>query len=776
MLHEIFLSLSGYPSPLLSSKGTDGAHANTISILSPSEKALLSSLTHLSELHRSLLDDTARIASSHPSSVCQAVATAIKTIHLVRFQQKVLEVESGILRKDAGSVGAYNIVPLTAIVGEFSEWMRRMEWFRDVTLFIKQQDQGVTGRRAYCTGAQLIDELCRFLQTGYTDIEEVSSSLVKVAETAWLKQLSTWVLYGRLPAFGGADFLIQQEDEVKKTFKIKSDLVPAFVTRSTASSILFIGQSLNHIRIKGITTEHGAGSSTSPELSLLPAHLQQLSSLSFPITAPNLSKAIGAIRLSLSQTTLQRLLPLRKIQEILSLLRDYFLLGRGEFAMVLVAEADDKIRSRWRRADNLGYEKREGLGNVVVKEGEVSAVLARTWTALASYQGMADDEDEIFEIARDLITLAITKASSKSTSLMASTVPSVSSTPFSSLLFSVPVDLRLQIRSPIDLFLTSSDLSLYSSMNSYLLSIRRAHIRLSDLWKISSLRRDHPAPPAPPYGSSKSGRIITETLRKRAKERSVAVRRVWTTGSAALFFLGETGAYLQGEVVESSWTDFQSWLSGPSKTSPGKLEKVPPPSEDEDLWASAAAPAKETAATSPHDPQTLALAHKTYLNHLVRSLLLNNAAYTTTLYNLLQSIDHLISLVHRLHSIWTALDLETDQGVVDAFSDFAQEQYDVLEQLRTISRRIKSGIGEVLARLRDIDARSGMDDVGFGVDGLEMGLGGEGEITYRPRRVGGVDRLLMKLDFGMWLADGEAVEDEVQVVLPPALGEDEEEL
>jgi hypothetical protein len=33
--------------------------------------------------------------------------------------------------------------------------------------------------------------------------------LVREAETAWLKQISAWILYGRLPSFGTDDFFVQ---------------------------------------------------------------------------------------------------------------------------------------------------------------------------------------------------------------------------------------------------------------------------------------------------------------------------------------------------------------------------------------------------------------------------------------------------------------------------------------------------------------------------------------------------------------------------------------
>ncbi|KAG4419034.1 hypothetical protein IFR04_007810 [Cadophora malorum] len=735
MLHEILLSLSGHPSPLLTAD-----HSSSSSILSPPEKALLSSIAHLSNLHCKLLAHTATIATSHPSSICQAVATAIKSTHLGNFQRKVLEVEDGILRKDAGTVGAYNIVPLTAIVGEFSGWTRRMEWFLEVVEYMMR---GNGGEGKNCSGAMLIDRLCQAMQTGYVDIEEAALSLVRVAETAWLKQVSAWVLYGRLPSFGREDFFVQIVHGDIQEYLSKPELLPAFVSASTASSVLFIGRSLNHIRVKGVS------SAKSPELDLLSSHLQQLSTLKFPINGANFSRVITSIRISLSQTTLQKLLPLSRVVEILSLLREFFLLGRGEFAIALITEADDKIRSRWRRSDNLGYDKRDGLGNIVVKDGEVSAVLARTWAAMGSLQGQYEeeqDEDELLELARDLVQLSITKSSSTTPSKGQQTASKIVSTPFKNLLLSVPVSLSLHIPSPLDLFLTPADVQTYSSVNAYLLSIHRAHLRLTDLWKITSLRRDHPAPPGPPYGSSTAGRNKVQTIRSRGKERSRAMRSVWATSSAAVFFLGETEAYLQGEVVQGTWVGFKTWLAGgPSRpTTPRSQED-----DGDDIWLQAARePAPQAGISNTHDPQTLADAHRRYLSALATSLLLTNASFTDPLYHLLQQVDHLVALVYRVHSIWQSLDLEADEGVVDAFSDFHKEERDIKEQLVTVANRVKGGIEEIVKNLRDIDQEKEGWDNGF----AELVLGEEG--AYLPTKVGRVDRLLMKLDFGGWFDVG----------------------
>lgn len=216
MLHEILLSLSGHPSPLLRTDAAAGPEPHALAGISPAERQLLASVARLSDVHVKLISYAAQIANAHPSTICRAVATAIDSIHLAAFQRKVLEVEEGILRDDPDLVGAYRIVPLTAVVGEFGKWTRRMEWLWQMVQFMLAKNT----KGDVCHGAQLMDRLRTELQSGYQDVVDTAMSLVTVAETAWLKQVSAWILYGRLPSFGGEDFFVQNvtegSDEVRR--------------------------------------------------------------------------------------------------------------------------------------------------------------------------------------------------------------------------------------------------------------------------------------------------------------------------------------------------------------------------------------------------------------------------------------------------------------------------------------------------------------------------------------------------------------------------------
>lgn len=553
--------------------------------------------------------------------------------------------------------------------------------------------------------------------------------------------------------------------------------------------MLFIGTSLNRVKTRSSIEPSNNG------LDHLSSQLQTLAGLASPLNSAAFARAISSIRLTLSRTTLQKLLPLSKVLEMLNLYRGFFLLGRGEFAMALTQQADEAIRSRWRRADNLAYQKQYGLGNVMVKEGEVAAVLTKTWATLGSLQGQHADEDEELEIARDMLRLNLSKTKASTpvkgkVDAESQLASNIATTPFRNLLFSVPVILTSQIPPPLDLFLATSDVQAYTAINSYLLSIRRSHLHLTDLWKITSLRRHHPSPPRPRYSTTKGGIARTRTLRERWSDRSSTMRSAWSTSSAAIFFLAETEAYLQVDIVEGLWDDFHGWLTGRTeRKGERKGQRNRPPSsnknrssditeasgEDDDRFGNneLAHPSAQISGTPHHDPQTLAIAHRLYLRTLSRRLLLTQFSFTEPLYDLLVHIDHLVALIHRLHGIWTSIDLEADEGVVDAFSDLATEEKGVRANIRDLETKVKKGVESVINVLRILSMDSAFmaevedgdtveDNDEDGGLGLGLGFGDEANSEgtgYTPRRTGGIDRLLMKLDFGGWFDTDKAHED-----------------
>jgi hypothetical protein len=265
-------------------------------------------------------------------------------------------------------------------------------------------------------------------------------------------------------------------------------------------------------------------------------------------------------------------------------------------------------------------------------------------------------------------------------------------------------------------------------------------------------------------------------FRQRHTARSNVLRNAWATASAAIFFLGEVEGYLQTEVVAGLSDGFHLWLTtgedeqrhedaskGGSHASRNQAQPRDNDNADDDIWLAEGTPSSSIPSTTPqqqthpHDPQTLATAHRLYLRTLVHRLLLSQQTFTDPLYELLVQIDHLVALVNRLQAVWAAADLESDVGVVDAFVDLEKEERDVQGEIRGVEDRVKRGIEGLVGELRRLEGSGDLVKVGGGTgeaedDGERVVVRENGE--YVPRRVGGVDRLLMKLDFGSWFGRG----------------------
>ena len=758
MLHELLLALSGHPSSLLSASigKTDGGILQDH--LSPAELALLVSLANdLGEKHMNIRDRATAISLEHPSTVCRAVATAIIWTHLARFQQRILQVERDILEENPSVVGAYHIVPLSGLVGAFDGWGRKLEWLWSLTQFIQppdKEEQGATARNP-CTASRIIERLRESTCTGYLDLEQISLELVKVAETAWLKLISAWVLYGRFSALGGVDFFItrnvrmEERGELDYSYGVNPSHLPSFVTRNTANSILFIGKALNRIRDRNVSTTDGLPKAISLDRALLPAHLVHLSSLTSPITSAGLTAAIAAIRLSISKNALQKLLPMSKVHEVLRILRDFFLLARGEFALALLAAADECLLLRQNRSlENFGKKGIDDLSAIFIKEGEVSVVLARTWATLVSQQSIHDDDEEDvdsdLDLARELLKLSIKSSNADSTTPEQAQVSlAAEAATFDDILLPTPTELSLRVPSPLDLFLSSTDVDIYANIHSYLLSIRRAHLRLSELFTLSVLRRDHPSPKAPAHSNHHVRFEASARMRQRASRRAKIMRPLWAVAGHATFLLAEVGEYFQGEVVKGLWEEFSAWLQ-PTVYEDNYSEPISVPTLKASVSSTGTASLYPGHTSNPpplHDPESLASAHRSFLSSLTHALLLDVSSFTIKLKAFMTSIDHFFALMSRLNIVQQSLDLETDVGVVDTFANYASEERELHRDLRDSRSAIAAGVEGLMQALRDADnARAAAGRFQGDVKFMEND-------EFIPKSGGSLDRLLLKLDY-----------------------------
>lgn len=645
-------------------------------------------------------------------------------------------------------VGGYDIVSLAKILGGFEGWERTLRYLHNLTKSILPSSGTLDERRrghernpskSPITGAELINRLRSDIHTGFPTIEAVALHLLKIAETAWLREVSTWVLYGRLPSsssFGSnsasSDFFItenvsepvqnpggEEEMGVLKEYTITKRLLPEFVTEEASTSILFIGRVLSIIRLRGgSATSSEVSYVASPEMTLLPIHLSHLRSLQSPLSPQKLLNAISEIRLSLSRHTLQTLLPASKIIDVVYVLREFFLLGRGEFAVALIEQSSEQVRNRWRRpgaGGGVGANWVKSSTGALVKEGEVSAILTRTWGVLSSLQG-EETLDERLDTARDLLYLSLNST--------------VSSTPaqkgrlgaesFKDLLVGVSVTLNFHLSWPLELFLQPVDLEVYDALFAYLISVRRTQIRLQGLWRS---RR----PPVPRSKNGPGARAHREMLKRREKQE----RTVWATASLAVFFLETIVEYWQGEVVEGAFADLMAELGAGvepgEKNSDDEDGEEDPEDEDEDLWATthhnppiSQPHPKPTAAKSQQDPESLMRAHQLYLSRLKRGLFMVDTVFAPLLKRFLTMADSLVAAIETAAKAHEMADLQLDNG--SETRGWGMKQCDEVRKM----------LAKLVQRLQKMDEERDF-----------FGVGGEAE-----REGGKIDRLLMRLDLG----------------------------
>ncbi|KAL7269271.1 hypothetical protein RUND412_008072 [Rhizina undulata] len=774
MLHELFLLLSGHPSPILSADGLPASFP----LVSPSERALLTSLSTLGHLHISLRHACSQITATHPSTISRAVASGVETHHLQSFRAQILNVERSILKRESGMVGGYDIVSLAKVLSGFEGWERTLRYLHELTEAIlpgsgtleKEKRKGKP-----MTGAMLINRLRSDIHTGYPTLKATSLHLLKIAETAWLREVSTWVLYGRLPSsssFGSnsasSDFFItenegemvqnpggEEEMGVLKEYTITKRLLPEFVNPQTASSILFIGRALSIIRLRGgsATADVTPTTVASPEMTLLPIHLSYLQSLQSPLSPQKLLNAISSIRLSLSRHTLQTLLPSTKIIDVVYVLREFFLLGRGEFADAIVDQSSESVRNRWRRPGAGGGVGSTGVKlpgtGALIKEGEVSAILTRTWGVLSSLQG-EEVIDERLDTARDLLYLSLHKPPSAASTPLQKLRPSEN---FKDFLVGVSVTLNFHLSWPLELFLHQADLEIYDAIFAYLISVRKTQIRLHSLW---AGRR---YPPPPESLSRIANRELAKKRRETLKRREQAERRIWATASICVFFLKTMGAYWQSEVVEGAFRVLMKVLEAGTRGRGARVEHDGFDSDEDeaegtDIWADQGkSEGRKTENTEPvyhseeeiraqQDPESLMRAHHLYLATLRRGLFLSDRVFAPLLKKFLTSCDELVSRIIRLGKRNMFIDLDVDGEDLDRQMKEAARE---MRELEACCEEVRTFLGGLVERLQRMDEERDAGDLfgaNTGFDAARLGVMG------RDMDAGKIDRLLMRLDLG----------------------------
>lgn len=144
----------------------------------------------------------------------------------------------------------------------------------------------------------------------------------------------------------------------------------------------------------------------------------------------------------------------------------------------------------------------------------------------------------------------------------------------------------------------------------------------------------------------------------------------------------------------------------------------------------------------PHDPETLAQPHRRYLERLKSELLLNNADFTNPLRRFMTSIAHLSALMQRLSIVQQSLNSQSGNNVVYEKSNYAAEAQRIMEQLKASRSKVANEVQALIKALHVID---GARTSGRQYQRANAAMEHDG---FVPWTGGGIDRLLLKFDYG----------------------------
>lgn len=232
---------------------------------------------------------------------------------------------------------------LSAKVYTFSKFAVRFARFYSVfpeaiVLFERIEREGLRG-------GKLIDTVYRCSVNGDEDIRTFHSDLLHSLYQVLYHQVVVWIVHGRLHDSFGEFFIhrLKQEQEDddgaiedwNNTFGIKLSMLPScLVSQITAEKILFIGK---YVRVANRAKDDAVKRVYSP------AAVQTIKSLA-TFDYVNFQDGIESIKAEVGKEFLTMFLKKENIEEHLKYLKDFYLLGRGDFFQIFIEETQNLMK------------------------------------------------------------------------------------------------------------------------------------------------------------------------------------------------------------------------------------------------------------------------------------------------------------------------------------------------------------------------------------------------------------------------------------------------
>ncbi|RUS24016.1 gamma-tubulin complex component protein [Jimgerdemannia flammicorona] len=560
MLHELLLVLSGHPGDLFVPFPPPPFVPNTFAIppdfplLHDAERRALDRLAHLGWLYKQIVDFIQTVQNGNAIGRSQQRQTNMDngrelprgayilamctSAHesLGQYRRVIVDCEERILNKDLEAGGG--CVPISHIMSLFARWELILQPLNRLM-------QDIAQCPADWHGCQLLDLLMERSNTGVGEVRQVMEKMARDVHAVMYKQMASWMVYGYLAdpdeeffitpyqptppssPTGAGPTTAPRVSNWKNQFSLDESMIPGHIPLKLAESILFVGKAISTVR-KDTT----ALSPTTPALtipsskrrkqplslppSLASAHLSLLLTLSRNPTGPtslstatqilHLHKTIHTIRRSTAEWLFRRVLVgEHDITRYLQSFKDYFLLGRGDFAVNLIEQFAGLRRAKLAAGSSVVTERKGTSSSssssqpatqqaaIQIKEQELNALLIKS-----SIGTLCEDDPDLDKFRLRLltpqptsVTLGASRRASKrplpARASLGPLPPNKNATAhlFDDLLLGgVPLRLQYAVAWPLDLFLTEDEMTKYARLWSFLIGWKRIQWRLTQLWGV----------------------------------------------------------------------------------------------------------------------------------------------------------------------------------------------------------------------------------------------------------------------------------------------------
>ncbi|GFT96480.1 gamma-tubulin complex component 4 [Nephila pilipes] len=451
MFHELLIALNGLPGNIFFDSPDGITISSCIPNLHPAEKEILPRLCDLGTKYKFLCDfvkkhkfqstiNDNKVHGLYLQSFCCGLE-----IILSDYQEELVQIEQELLKDP--------FLPLTHFL-KLEKHTLLFQVLFDIVWKITKE---------HVHGCRILELLFNHSSSGVSLVEVAMNKLMQHCHTVMYRQVFCWMINGFIED-PYDEFFIQPEissmsrppistiqnvyekNSVPITYKVKPELLPSYIPSSLAAKILFVGE---YVAVLGSAEDSESYSLFLKKEHVFAKKIEKL--LSKPLfSLLSFETTIDEIRRCAAERLWQVIVKQANVVNHLKIMKDFYLLGRGELFLNFINEANQLLR----------------MPVTTTAESEAS----KLFHAVA--RKIFLDEDAITE--KFHVTLQAKKTGNVNKDLSKAKLE----TGWSS------IGLFYDIPHPLHILITTSAIDKYNMIFRFLLSVRKVQIELHQSWAL----------------------------------------------------------------------------------------------------------------------------------------------------------------------------------------------------------------------------------------------------------------------------------------------------